>query len=57
MMIEKDGFWSFCRIMWGDNNREREGWGEKTLSFEDYVEKNEQFLIERFNKERYGNDK
>ena len=57
MMIEKDGFWSFCRIMWGDNNREREVWGEKTQSFEEYVDKNHAFLIEKFNKERYEKDK
>jgi len=44
----KDEFESFCREMYQENCKERDTYGECLYSYEDYVEKNMQFLLDKF---------
>ena len=44
-----DKFEMFCREMYQENCKERDTYNESLHSYEDYVEKNMQFLLDKFN--------
>ena len=47
MSLKKD-FEEFCRFMHVENTVERQQFGEDKLSYEEYVNKNEEFLLSSY---------
>ena len=50
MSMEKETFEVYCREMYQENCVERDAYGEPILSYDEYVEKNRQFLLDNFSK-------
>lgn len=48
MSMEKETFETYCREMYQENCVERDAYGEPILSYEEYVEKNMNFLLDNY---------
>ena len=51
---ERDEFEIFAREMYQENCRERDIYNEPLLTFDEYVEKNNQFLLDNLRKQCYN---
>ena len=49
-LMHSEEFEDYCREMYQENCRERNVWKEKLLSYEEYQEKNLNFLLDNFQK-------
>ena len=47
-------FKDFAMWYWKENCRERQAYGEETLSFQEYCEKSHDFLLDKFRKGEYN---
>ena len=47
-LMNSEKFESYCREMYQENCRERNVWKEKLLSYEEYQEKNLNFLLDNY---------
>lgn len=54
MSMEKETFETYCREMYQENCVERDAYGEPILSYEEYVEKNMNFLLDNYPQVQYN---
>ena len=48
MSMEKETFETYCQEMYQENCVERDAYGEPILSYDEYIVKNRQFLLDNF---------
>ncbi len=52
--VYTDEFKDFAMWYWKENCKERQAYGEETLTFKEYCEKSQDFLLDKFRKGEYN---